>query len=151
MDFLVGAPLRTTICDVIHTSSQGFSKRRPIHDEAHHFRSTRERETELACLPPDLRVGPDSNPRGGKVSFDVAVVREQGQTFAVVAVKSHAFSSEASRTEAALSAQTRFPGMPIVLMSQGSGGRPTFWGRPDIVRFLSNVAISRLPWRRFNS
>jgi hypothetical protein len=85
------------------------------------------------------------------VSFDVAVVREQGQTFAVVAVKSHVLASDASRTEAAQSAQARFPRMPIILMSQSSAGRPTFWGRPDIVRFLSRVAISRLPWRRFNS
>ena len=85
------------------------------------------------------------------MSFDAAVVREQGQTFAVVAVKNHVLSSETSRNDAAMGFQRAFPRMPIILMAQDSLGRATFWGRPDIVRFLSKVAVGRLPWRRFIS
>lgn len=84
------------------------------------------------------------------MSFDAALVREQGVEFAVVVVKKHVLSGESSRRQAAASFQASFPGIPIILMAQDGGGRPTFWGRPDIVRFLSNVPVSRLPWRRFS-
>jgi hypothetical protein len=84
------------------------------------------------------------------MSFDAALVREQGVTFAVVAVKAHAVSSDSSRREAIGGFAPHFPGVPIVLMVQDGRGRPTYWGRPDIVRFLARVHVSRLPWKRFS-
>jgi hypothetical protein len=81
-------------------------------------------------------------------SFDAAIVKEQGVTFAVVAVKSHAANSNHARQEAAGAAQALFP-VPIVLMVQDGRGRPTFWGRRDIVRLLARVPVAALPWRRF--
>ncbi len=84
------------------------------------------------------------------MSFDAALVREQGVTFAVVAVKSHVVTTDLTRREAMTSFGTHFPGVPVVLMAQDGGGRPTFWGRPDIVRFLSHVPLGALPWRRFS-
>lgn len=82
------------------------------------------------------------------MSFDAAFVREQGVEFVVVAVKQHVVGSDASRRQAALSFGASFPGVPIVLMAQDARGRPTFWGRPDLVRFSANVPVNRLPWRR---
>ena len=84
------------------------------------------------------------------MSFDAALVREQGVEFAVVSVKSHVLSSQSSRSDAIDAASSQFPGLPIVLMSQDSRGTPTYWGRKDIVRFLSNVPFELLPWRRFS-
>lgn len=84
------------------------------------------------------------------MSFDAALVREQGVTFAVVAVKNHVVASASSRSEAASTFGLSFPGVPIVLMAQDGRGRPTYWGRRDIVRFLARVAVGALPWRRFN-
>ena len=84
------------------------------------------------------------------MSFDAAVVREQGVSFAVVVVKGHVLSSQSSREEALGTFAAKFPGVRIVLMTQGSKGRPTFWGRSDIVRFLSKVPLSALPWRRWS-
>lgn len=84
------------------------------------------------------------------MSFDAALVREQGVTFAVVSVKSSAVASSASRSEAMTAFATRFPGVPIVLMNQDSRGRPTYWGRTDIVRFLAKLPINALPWRRYS-
>lgn len=66
------------------------------------------------------------------MSFDAALVREQGVTFAVVVVKNHAVSSDSSRRQAMTTFGAHFPGVPIVLMVQDGGGRPTYWGRPDI-------------------
>jgi len=84
------------------------------------------------------------------MSFDAALVREQGETFAVVAVKGHAVSSDSSRREAIAAFSAHFPHVPIVLMAQDAGGRATFWGRPDIVRFLAKVPVRALPWKRFS-
>jgi hypothetical protein len=84
------------------------------------------------------------------MSFDAALVREQGVKFAVVVVKSHVISSDSSRREASTTFGAHFPGVPIVLMAQDGRGRPTYWGRPDIVRFLAGVPANALPWKRFS-
>ena len=34
-------------------------------------------------------------------------------------------------------------------MSQDGRGVPSYWGRPDIVRFLASVPINALPWRNY--
>jgi hypothetical protein len=84
------------------------------------------------------------------MSFDAALVREQGVTFAVVVVNNHTVSSDSERRKAMGAFGTRFPGVPIVLMSQDGRGTPTYWGRPDIVRFLVDVPFEALPWKRFS-
>lgn len=77
-----------------------------------------------------------------------AVIREQGQTFAVVIVKPHVVQN---RTAAADAIQSFTPvfGVPVVLMAQDGRGRPTFYGRQDIARFLSGVPLSAIPWREY--
>src|SRR4051794_10001305 len=77
---------------------------------------------------------------------DVAIVKEQGVTFAVVAVKDHVVtnSSEADR---AVRAFTLEFGCPAVLM--GAHNHRTY-GRTDIVCFLESVHLGQLPWRRMN-
>jgi hypothetical protein len=40
-------------------------------------------------------------------------------------------------------------GMPSVLMAQDSRGRATYYGRDDLVRFLSGIFVEQLPWREF--
>lgn len=77
-----------------------------------------------------------------------AVIREQGQTFAVVIVKSYVVQN---RSEAANAINGFMPvfGVPVVLMAQDSRGRPTYYGRPDIAKFMSSVPIHRIPWREY--
>jgi hypothetical protein len=84
------------------------------------------------------------------MSFDAALVREQGITFAVIAVKGHATNSDSSRRRAMASFAPHFPGVPIVLMTQDGRGLPSYWGRSDIVRFLARVPVEALPWKRFS-
>lgn len=85
------------------------------------------------------------------MQIEAALVKEQGQTFAVVAVKSsvHARGTQAL-AEVAQSYAPVFPGVAIVLMWQDARGVPTYWGRQDIVRFLSQLHVSQLPWRRWS-
>jgi len=79
------------------------------------------------------------------MQFDGAVVREQGVTFAVVVVQKYAVENVNEARSAMRGFAPLFPGMPIILMGQDASGRETYFGRPDIARFLSQISSSRLP------
>lgn len=81
--------------------------------------------------------------------FQGAIVREKGVKFAIVVVKKHVIENriEADRTTASF--QSVFPGMPVVLMAQDNCGRPTYYGRPDISRFLANKPLQTIPWQEY--
>lgn len=84
------------------------------------------------------------------MQFEGAVIKEQGQTFAVVVVKPHVLGNSFEYDKARRSFSGFFPGMPIVLMAQDSRGTPTYQGRRDIVQFLANISMARIPWKRYN-
>jgi hypothetical protein len=83
------------------------------------------------------------------MTFQGALIREQGVTFDLVIVKKHVIdnSSEASRAIAAF--QPVFPGLPVVLMAQNYRGTPTYYGRQDIARFLASVPLEAIPWKEY--
>lgn len=83
------------------------------------------------------------------MTFEGAVIREQGVTFAVVIVKRHVVDNrhEADRTIEAF--QPTFPGLPVILMAQDSRGVPTYYGRQDIARFMASVSLDAIPWKRY--
>jgi hypothetical protein len=84
------------------------------------------------------------------MQIEGALVKEQGQTFAIVPVKSSASTGvDHALRQVAASFAPVFPGVPIILMWQDSRGLPTYWGRPDIVGFLANIDMSRIPWQRY--
>lgn len=85
------------------------------------------------------------------MQIDAALTREQGVEFAAVVVKKAVLDdpSEARRQDTARAMSRHFPGVPIILVAQDSRGRPTYWGRTDIVRFLSNTPFEALPWKRY--
>lgn len=82
--------------------------------------------------------------------FQGAVIKEQGQTFAIVIVKPQVIQiqSEANQTREAFS--TVFPNMPIILMAQNGRGIPTYQGRTDIVKFLASINPGRIPWKEYS-
>jgi hypothetical protein len=83
------------------------------------------------------------------IKIQGAVIKEQGVTFAVTVVKHHILSSQQQCQETASELLPLFPGMPIVLMAQDSRGIPTYWGRKDIVKFLSHVHPAQIPWKEY--
>lgn len=83
------------------------------------------------------------------MTFDGAVIREQGVTFALVVVKYHVVQSRFEAARAISSFQSCFPGVPIVLVGQDSRGTPTYFGRPDIARFMTSVPMSAVPWKTY--
>ena len=76
--------------------------------------------------------------------WQIALVREQGVCFAVATVKDHVINNR-SQAEDLIGALSLRLGQPVVLLG---AQRHRLFGRPDIVRFLSNIDPSRLPWRR---
>ncbi|MEC3674732.1 hypothetical protein P9176_09920 [Bacillus velezensis] len=83
------------------------------------------------------------------MSFNAAIIKEQGVTFTIVAVKSGTLSFTSRKESAINAASHRFPS-PIILMEQNSRGVPTYYGRKDIVNFLRNVNPSQIPWKRYS-
>ena len=81
--------------------------------------------------------------------FQGAVVKEQGVTFAIVVVKNHVVQMQHEARKAMVEFGQFFPGMPVVLMAQNSGGRGTYFGRPDIVKFLSKFPLHAIPWKEY--
>jgi hypothetical protein len=79
----------------------------------------------------------------------VALIREQGVDFAVVAVKRSVLTGPKATKVDLVSAYSVEFGMPAVLMAQDASGRPEYYGRPDLVKFLANVYLEQLPWREF--
>jgi len=82
------------------------------------------------------------------MQFQGALLREQGQTFAVVVVKSHIVDNRSQASEAAVAFQPAFPRVPIVLAAQSHSGM-RYYGRPDIARFLASISVSQIPWRTY--
>ena len=82
--------------------------------------------------------------------FQGAVIREQGQTFAVVVVQRHVIDDRFTAADAIASFHPVFPGLPVVLMAQDGFGRPTYYGRQDISRFLASVPMEVIPRREYS-
>jgi hypothetical protein len=83
--------------------------------------------------------------------FQGALVKEQGVEFAIVVVKRHVLQSSTQREQAQRSFGRFFPGVPVVLMAQDPRGAPTYWGRPDIARFLAKTPMRVIPWKDYTA
>ena len=83
------------------------------------------------------------------MSFEGALIKEQGITFAVVIVKAHVISNSLQANQTIGSFRPVFGAVPVVLMAQDTTGCPTYHGRRDIVDFLAHVPLAAIPWRRY--
>ncbi|WFU54698.1 hypothetical protein QA639_34720 [Bradyrhizobium pachyrhizi] len=77
-------------------------------------------------------------------TWEVALVREQGVEFGVVAVQDHVISNPSERDNLVRMWVAEL-GRPVVLLG---GRRHQTYGRHDIVNWLSSVDPARLPWRQ---
>ncbi len=83
------------------------------------------------------------------MKFQGAVIKEQGVTFGIIIVKPYVLQNQKERESVVLLGKKAFGAMPIVLMAQNSRGVPTYWGRTDIVNFLSKIPMECIPWREY--
>ena len=84
------------------------------------------------------------------MTFDGAVICEQGVTFALVVVKQHVVQSNSEASRTISSFEPLFPGLPIVLVGQDSRGVPTYYGRRDIANFMAGIPMSAVPWKTYS-
>lgn len=82
------------------------------------------------------------------MSFDGALIKEQGVTFAIVIVKPSVLTS-ADKESIRQNFSQYFGYVPTILMAQNSRCIPTYDGRRDIVKFLSHIHPSRIPWKHY--
>lgn len=75
---------------------------------------------------------------------EVALVRQPGQTFAVLAVKPYVVQGPSER-ESMLAAGLEWFGVRTALLSEDG----KTWGLPDIVNWLRGAQVAQLPWRTF--
>ena len=83
------------------------------------------------------------------MTFEGALIREQGVEFAIIIVKPFVLNSNIQANQFRNQCSHMFPGVPIILMAQDSRGIPTYQGRTDIVKFLSKVHPNRIPWKKY--
>ena len=82
------------------------------------------------------------------MSFDGALIKEQGVIFAIAVVKPSVLTS--TNKESVRQTFSQFFGfVPTVLMSQNSQGIPTYDGRRDLVKFLSRIHPARISWKHY--
>ena len=84
------------------------------------------------------------------MTIEAALIKEQGVTLAVVVVKKHVVDHPGEAQRTVVGFQGAFPGVPIILMGQDPGGRATYYGRRDLVKFLAGVPFRALPWKRWS-
>jgi hypothetical protein len=77
-----------------------------------------------------------------------ALTQEQGIKFAVVQVRQSIITNQTDsiRLIQDLSKSNVFGNVPIILKGDDNSGLPVYYGRTDIVNFLSNVPVESLPW-----
>jgi hypothetical protein len=83
------------------------------------------------------------------MTFEGAVVREQGVTFGIVIVKEYVLRDSNTANNLIAAYQPVLGVAPVVLMAQDSRGTPTYYGRKDIVDFLANIDFRRIPWQQY--
>jgi hypothetical protein len=86
---------------------------------------------------------------GSSMQCQGCVLTEQNVTFGIAIVKQSVLNNSSQAREAIASFSAVFGHVPTVLMAQDSRGIPTYYGRTDIVNFLANVSIDRIPWQRY--
>lgn len=83
------------------------------------------------------------------MNFEGALIKEQGVTFGLIVVKPHVLHDVAAQQSMQQFGRQVWHNAPIVLMAQDHSGRPTYFGRNDLVQFLAKLDIRQIPMRRW--
>ncbi len=83
------------------------------------------------------------------MKFTGALIKEQGQVFAIAMVKPNVIANDTNREILRNQVSALFQGAPVVLAEEKAGGRLYYHGRKDIVNFLANLLPSQIPWKEY--
>lgn len=81
--------------------------------------------------------------------FQGSVIKEQGITFGIVVVKQQILSNQQEANDLISRFGQAFGNIPVVLMAQDYRGRPSYFGRRDIAKFMASVPLSAIPWKEY--
>jgi len=84
------------------------------------------------------------------MTFQGAIVKEQGVTFGIVITKEHVLNNQLEANRMINDFQLVMGVNPVVLMVQDIHGVPRYYGRDDIVRFLASIDFRRIPWKQYS-
>lgn len=84
------------------------------------------------------------------MKFQGSLIKEQGIAFAIIIVKPFVLNNKSGIEKMHQLGRAVFGMIPIILMVQNSRGTPTYYGRKDIVQFLSHVPLYRIPWKEYS-
>lgn len=84
-----------------------------------------------------------------KMQFDGALIIEQGIEFAIVVTGKDVTDNPNYALSQIEAFGEIFPDIPVILMSQDWRGIASFYGRGDIVKFLSKIPLDTIPWKKF--
>lgn len=83
------------------------------------------------------------------MTFEGAIVKEQGVTFGIVVVQESAIRVSSAAQELIGGLQAVMGVVPVVLMAQDFRGAPKYYGRKDVVDFLARIDFRRIPWKKY--
>jgi len=83
------------------------------------------------------------------VKFKGGIAEKEGITFAVVQVGRDVLDVPGRARDLIPQLQEIFPDMNVVLMTRGKHNAPIFYGRPDIVNGLGDVALRHVEWKQY--
>lgn len=104
------------------------------------------------CAPPPTPArdaAPEPPGRSAPAPVQAAAVALQGRRMVVVLVRRDVIDNpgEAALLQGAM--QTRFGGVPVVLMGQDDDGTPRYAGDAGLLALLDGVPIEKMPWRTY--
>lgn len=86
------------------------------------------------------------------MQFTGALVKTEGKTIAVAVVDAAYLKlSQPEKMAEMRRYATAFPGMPLVLMTMEDGNDPEFFGRPDLINLLSEVPLTYITFKAFET
>jgi hypothetical protein len=78
-----------------------------------------------------------------------AIIRKHKTAFAVVRVKSSVAASMSETGKALATYEAFFPGMPLVLATEGEAGAFEYHGAPALTAVLASMDPWEIPWREY--
>ncbi len=83
-------------------------------------------------------------------TFQGAIIKEQGVTFAVILVDKVLIENRSEAVKTVASLRTVFAGLPVVLVAQDCKGKRSCFGRADLARLLLDLPADALTWQEYS-
>jgi hypothetical protein len=84
------------------------------------------------------------------VQLEAAIIDNSKVTFALIPVEYSILINSTAAKDVQASYAKYFPGLPIILMSEDDLTMPTYFGRKDILKYLTDLSPSSITFEVYN-